>query len=197
MIEGLSQLIVREQFLQECSKDLEVYLREGIEKNLTEMTRRAENYMQAHGIKSIGGSRFNRLDFKKEDNKDDLDVQKSNNTNSESKETRRCHHCGIIGHVRMHSKKLQKERAGAAELNKWEESAEEDVGAMESQDWRIKKNNDNQYRGNNNWRGGNNSQYGFNRGQEQGFRGGYKPWQKGTTPDEKNQEITCKQHKKE
>ena len=196
--EGLSQLIVREQFLQGCSKDLEVYLREGSEKNLTEMTKRAENYMQAHGIRSIGGSRYNRFDFKKEDKKEDRDKQKFT-SNNESKETRRCHHCGIVGHVRMNCKKLQKERTGAAKLDEWEEFDEEDVGAMESQDWRLKKNNDNSYRGNSNWRGGNQNHYGFNRGQEQGFRGGYKPWQKETPSGEKSSEpeITCKQHKKE
>lgn len=49
--EGLRQLIVREQFLQECLKDLAVFPREKPKANLIESTRSAENYLQARGIK--------------------------------------------------------------------------------------------------------------------------------------------------
>lgn len=65
--------------------------------------------------------------------------------NLKSTETRKCHHCGIIiGHVCVNCKKLQKERAGVAKLEDCEEF-EEDVGAMESQEWRLKKNPDGPY----------------------------------------------------
>ena len=86
-------------------------------------------------------------------------------------------------------------------MDEWYESEEEMMGALDSQDWRSKRNNENRYqgqsgRGHGNWR---DSNRGFGRGQDKGYRDGYKPWQKGTSTEDKTQEtkVRCKQHKRE
>ena len=47
--EGLRKLVLVEQFIQTCPKDLAVYLRERQIGELEEMTDRAERFLEAHG----------------------------------------------------------------------------------------------------------------------------------------------------
>ena len=53
---GLSTLIVREQFLSTCSKDLEVFLRERAITDLTQLAKLAEQYLGAHKQSSLSGT---------------------------------------------------------------------------------------------------------------------------------------------
>src|SRR5664279_1557851 len=56
--EGLRDLIVREQFLIVCSKDLEIFLREGSVRELSEISKRAEHYIDAHKTRGLGGDTY-------------------------------------------------------------------------------------------------------------------------------------------
>ncbi|KAK3746423.1 hypothetical protein QZH41_012761 [Actinostola sp. cb2023] len=46
---ALQDLIIREQFLLACSTDMALFLRERVPKDMTEMTKLAEQFMEAHG----------------------------------------------------------------------------------------------------------------------------------------------------
>lgn len=47
--EGLSDLLIREQFIGTCSENMRLFLRERVPKSVQEMTKLAEQYMEAHG----------------------------------------------------------------------------------------------------------------------------------------------------
>ena len=51
--EGLKDLILHEQFISSCSKSLATFLRERHPKNVKEMTRLAEQFIEAHGSGSF------------------------------------------------------------------------------------------------------------------------------------------------
>ena len=46
--EGLNTLMIRQQYLQTCTKDLELFLRERVVTDLVELARLAEQYIDAH-----------------------------------------------------------------------------------------------------------------------------------------------------
>ena len=48
--DGLEDFMVREQYLSTCGQDLAIFLRERIPKNTKEMTRLAEQYIEARGV---------------------------------------------------------------------------------------------------------------------------------------------------
>ena len=54
--DGLCELIVKEQFLNSCAKDLAVYLRERDPENLKELGTHAEQFLIAHGRKLASGT---------------------------------------------------------------------------------------------------------------------------------------------
>ena len=66
--EGLRDLVVREQFLGMCSKEMEIFLREGAVKELAVLAKRAEHYLEAHKTKGLGWTRtMMRVETRKEE----------------------------------------------------------------------------------------------------------------------------------
>lgn len=57
--EGLKDLMLREQFISSCSKTLATFLRERHPKDIKEMTRLAEQFIEAHGVSSFSYDRTN------------------------------------------------------------------------------------------------------------------------------------------
>ena len=53
--ESMVDLMLREQFLISCSKDLEVFLKERTCSSIDHMAQLAETYTEAHGISRITG----------------------------------------------------------------------------------------------------------------------------------------------
>ena len=46
----LADLLIREQFVNTCSAEMALFLREKVPKNISEMVKLAEQYLEAHGI---------------------------------------------------------------------------------------------------------------------------------------------------
>ena len=57
--DGLKDLILREQFIASCSKTLATFLRERHPKDVKEMTRLAEQFIEVHGASSFSYDRAN------------------------------------------------------------------------------------------------------------------------------------------
>ena len=85
--EGLKTLIVQEQYLSTCPKEMAMHLKEGKPKNLTELGDVAENYIEAHATDIVFG-----LDPR-------LPKFRSAPSTTASSPARRCYLCGKVGHV--------------------------------------------------------------------------------------------------
>ena len=81
---GIKDLMVREQFLSICDKNLSTYLKEKPQSSLDELAKNAEHYLEAHG-KHLGGSHRNE--------KTGHEQKKVSNP------VKRCHYCDKIGHL--------------------------------------------------------------------------------------------------
>ena len=124
--EGLKNLMVREQFLSVCTKDLEVYLREKSLLDLKELAKIAEQYMEAHRYKSLG---YGKTALPKQEKKDVLKQE----VTPVVRETRVCNHCGIKGHIFKDCYKRKKGVQMAAAMKfQGDKSAEK----AESKTWR-------------------------------------------------------------
>ncbi len=62
--EALMDLMIREQYISICSVDLAIFLRERVPENLTEMTKLAEQYMEAHRMEYEADSKRYRASVK-------------------------------------------------------------------------------------------------------------------------------------
>ena len=81
--EGLKTLIVQEQYLSTCPKEMAMHLKEGKPKNLTELGDVAENYIEAHATDIVFG----------------LPRFRSAPPTTASSPARRCYLCEKVGHV--------------------------------------------------------------------------------------------------
>ena len=85
--EGLKTLIVLEQYLSTCPKEMAMHLKEGKPKTLTELGDVAENYIEAHATDIVFG-----LDPR-------LPKFRSAPPTTAASPARRCYLCGKVGHV--------------------------------------------------------------------------------------------------
>ena len=206
--EGLRDLVVREQFLGMCSKEMEIFLREGAVKELAVIAKRAEHYLDAHKTKGLGWTRtMMRVETRREEPRDNRGANQEVRGNKFT-EMRRCLNCGLRGHIMKDCRKLRRDGTGAMEMDDYEEYGMEEMGAVELQDWKSRRGNLNQNRGQ--FSRGNGYDYrpkpGYNRGQENTYgRGGsYRPWQRPPQPSPVATEakpaemkVICKQHHRE
>ncbi|XP_060079956.1 uncharacterized protein LOC132559365 [Ylistrum balloti] len=100
--EGLSDLLIRERFMQACSTDMVLFLKERAPKSVEELTRLAEQYMEAHGgsITESGKVKFsnpNKTHFPSRRN--NQQQQSDQSTDTKGQKTRRCFICGDEGHI--------------------------------------------------------------------------------------------------
>jgi len=77
--DGLKTLIVQEQYLSTCPKEMAMHLKEGKPKTIIELGEVAENYIEAHATEIIFG----------------IDPRLPKQT-----DPRRCHNCGKLRHIR-------------------------------------------------------------------------------------------------
>jgi len=81
--DGLKTLMIQEQYLSVCPKEMAMHLKEGKPKSIQKLGEKAENYVEAHATDIEFG----------------IDTRFSN-IRSLRFETRQCHNCGEVGHVR-------------------------------------------------------------------------------------------------
>ena len=79
---GLKTLIVQEQYLSTCPKEMAMHLKEGKQKTITELEDVAENYVEAHATDIVFG----------------LDPRLPKFRSAQST-TQRCYRCGKTGHI--------------------------------------------------------------------------------------------------
>ena len=77
--DGLKTLIVQEQYLSTCPKEMAMHLKEGKPKTIIELGEVAENYIEAHATDIVFG----------------IDPRLPKQS-----DPRRCHNCGKLGHIR-------------------------------------------------------------------------------------------------
>ncbi len=92
--EGLQTLIVREQFLSTCSKDLEVFLRERAITDLTVLAKLAEQYLDAHKHSSLSAN--SRTPVTTGSKQAGTQPKASGPTTQQAK---RCYNCNRTGHI--------------------------------------------------------------------------------------------------
>jgi hypothetical protein len=84
---GLCDLIIREQYLKTCSRELELFLRERAITNLEELAKLAQQFMDAH--------RSGREKWRE----DNVPPQEVARRSSPPQQTKRCYACNRVGHV--------------------------------------------------------------------------------------------------
>ena len=87
--EGLKNLIIEEQYLKTCPKEMAMYLKEGRPKTIKELGEIAENYIEAHATDIVFG----------------IDP-KSHKIRSFQSKQRACHNCGGTDHLKNQCPKL-------------------------------------------------------------------------------------------
>ena len=96
--EGLRQLVILEQFLNMCPKELAVYLKERPMENMDEVANASEKFLQAHGKTLASGQ------GKKEDRKSTYQQQQKTSqqkdSGGKSVKDRECYNCHRTGHER-------------------------------------------------------------------------------------------------
>ena len=60
-LDGLKDLVLREQFMQSFNKNLQVFLKERKVKSVVEMAELVEQYNEAHGIQILMVPKYNHL----------------------------------------------------------------------------------------------------------------------------------------
>ena len=86
--DDMKNLILREQFLNMCPRNLEIHLRERSFTSISKMCKQADRYLEARNQKMTTGIRA-----KPDDNIQDTD------TKLEQKQQKNCYNCGKLGHT--------------------------------------------------------------------------------------------------
>jgi len=94
--EGLKNLVVREQYLERCSVQLAIFLRERKPKDLDELGSIAEQYLEAHANKNATRKVESRAETSHEKKFGSCVNNGSGYSHSVSKT---CFNCGKAGHI--------------------------------------------------------------------------------------------------
>ena len=100
--EGLMELLVKEQYLATCSKELEIFLRERSIKMLDELAKNAEQFLTAHknkGFYSNRETRHEKRDDYRDTKRDDKNARSPKKPVVSNDGKRRCWICGSTKHV--------------------------------------------------------------------------------------------------
>ncbi|XP_033726122.1 uncharacterized protein LOC117315829 [Pecten maximus] len=102
--EGLTDLLIREQFIQTCSSEMSLFLKERAPKDVKELTRLAEQYMEAHGgniskPNKVVGYNSNKANHSPRHNPQQNPKVSDKTTDDKGQRTRRCFICGGEGHI--------------------------------------------------------------------------------------------------
>ena len=97
--EGLRQLVIMEQFLNMCPKELAVYLKERPMESMDEVAKTSEKFLQAHG-KTLASGQGKRDDRKSQNPQQRTAQQKDSGGKNEKSKDRECYNCRRTGHER-------------------------------------------------------------------------------------------------
>lgn len=142
--EGLRDLIVKEQVIDACSKDLAVYLQERSPRDLGELAKFAEQYLKAHG-KQLHQSDKKPWKVKPSDQTRTSEDQERSCFNckkpghkafeckqpktSSGKPEVKCYGCGKVGHKQNECRGRSTRAAAAVQGDQREQSSEQEYGA--------------------------------------------------------------------
>ena len=87
--ENLKSLIIREQFLQSCPKNVAIHLKENYFADITAMCSQAERYLQAHG-----------QNFATNDHQTQSQNESEGEITTNQRQRKECYNCGKPGHIR-------------------------------------------------------------------------------------------------
>ena len=114
--EGLSDLLIREQFIGTCSENMRLFLRERGQKSVQEMTKLAEQYMEAHGG-SITVTKKQQCTEKPVSRLSTQPIRNSDMQQIPSNKDKNCFYCNRKGHViaecRVRERDMKKQSAAA------------------------------------------------------------------------------------
>ena len=145
--EGLIDLLLREQFLISCSKDLGLFLRERECTSIDSMTETAERYVEAHGqysftafqksnyqgsanVKPFG--KAEKYSGKVSEQKSKEELKPSHKVSASNNQSYRCYNCGRQGHRSFECRDKKKSLAQAIEpLNLTEQTEQAISEAVE------------------------------------------------------------------
>ena len=94
--EKLKTLLIKEQFLNICNKQLAMYLNEQPFKGMKEMCDRAERYLQAHSQKLTTDNERKSEGIKRPASDINTEQRQSNTRQQQPKD---CYNCGKLGHI--------------------------------------------------------------------------------------------------
>ena len=100
--DGLLELLVKEQYLATCSKELEIFLRERSIKLLDELAKTSEQFLTAHknkGVYSTHEARYEKRTENREKRRDDKNVRSPKRQVVSMDGKRRCWICESTRHV--------------------------------------------------------------------------------------------------
>ena len=108
-------MFVREQYLQTCSKEMEVFLRERAETDLTKLGKLAEQYEEAHSAAKRNNRQFSRVSDDCEQRptatKSENQIQGQGQGQNQAGKRKACFNCGKPGHIAKNC--FQKQKLGA------------------------------------------------------------------------------------
>ena len=100
--ESLRELIIKEQYLSVCEEHLAIYLRERNPKELTEVVKLADTYLDAR-LQREGKEKKTKPQSVTSEQLTEKSVQETNNnTRLEDMSRHACFHCHQTGHIRKH-----------------------------------------------------------------------------------------------
>ena len=183
--DGLGTLLVREQYLSTCSRDLEVFLRERAVKDLDELSKLAEQYLEAHKNKSGNWTRS------QTEGKATTFQEQSSSQNSERQSKKpvystdgrkHCWHCNSTQHLGKDCPMKVKKRAMA--MTSMEGEAGDDAKETAAMSLGNRKSS---------WYGNQERQY---TNQDRQY-GDFPTQSRGHVPDRQKCTVRCRQHNKE
>ncbi len=125
--DALSDLMLREQFISMCSQELAMFLKERVPKTIAEVTKLAEQYVEAHGVSLITSrpTRSAQPVTSRPPQSTNVQTQQSSQHDSKSDRPKKCFICHQDSHFARDCPKNRKNKTAAAAHQTQEEQPQQ------------------------------------------------------------------------